>query len=102
MDFAAIPMVVLDSPKFKALQYGDQKFIIDLYIVFGDCEQFIIDLNRPEDCRQAHGSNLARRINRVIAAGFLEVCSLAKASPCHYRRVYRLCYPAIAAYEQAA
>lgn len=102
MDFAAIPMSVLDSPKYKDLHWGDQRLLIDLYILFGDCDTFFIDLDKPQEYRQSRGNGIARRINRIIEAGFLEICGTEKCGSCSYRRIFRLTHPIAHVFQLAA
>jgi hypothetical protein len=47
MSYVSIPLAALESPEFMALSLADQKFLIDLYVAFHDCQRFTIDMNCP-------------------------------------------------------
>ena len=92
MDFAALPLAAFDSPEFKVLPWGAQRFLLDLYIVFHDVERFTIDWNRPEDYRQSPGVALCRRINELLASGLLICEATRKKGMCHKERIFRFKY----------
>lgn len=92
MDFAALPLAAFDSPEFKDLPWGAQRFLLDLYIVFYDVERFTIDANRPEDYRQSPGVAVCRRIAELLKSGLL-ICDEQRNKGGHRQRIFRFRYP---------
>lgn len=88
MTSVSIPLAVLDAPEFNGLQWGDQKFLIALYIVNSDVERFTIDLSRPEMYRQSAGSWLVNRIHRLMKAGLLIKTGQQRTSKYGHVRVF--------------
>lgn len=93
MNYVPIPLAALESPGFLGMTLADQKFLIDLYVVFADCERFTIDMNSQEQYRQPSGATLQRKIRALLAAGLIQVVgSIGRAD--HKRRVFAFTYPA--------
>lgn len=88
MTSVSIPLAVLDAPEFNGLQWGDQKFLIALYIVNSDVERFTIDISKPEMYRQSAGVWLVNRIHRLIKAGLLVIAGRQRTSKYGHTRVF--------------
>lgn len=91
-EIVALPLPLLDSPEYRALKWGTQRFLIDLYIVFNDVERFTIDTPHPEQYRQSEGCWLPRRITELLNAGLLLQDGTMRKGPCHAQRVFRFKY----------
>lgn len=92
MESIALPVALIDSPEFNALQWGDQKFIFALYAVFNDTQRFTIDINTPEQYRQSRGVYLVNRIHRLVKSGLLIITGKQKASKYGHVRVFEFKY----------
>jgi hypothetical protein len=107
MDSIVIPLAALDSPKYKSLSWGDQRVLIDLYIMFWDCDCFTVDLFRPQDYRQSPGVGMGKRIQALLASGLLVMVGKQIIDPNkpigerNYRRVFAFKYPAVKPQEAA-
>ncbi len=95
MEYAAIPLAVLNSEKFLSLSMQQRMFLIDLYAIFLDCETFTIYMKRPQDYRQKPFSGMSKKIASLINSGFLKVVGSQVVDECHTRRVFSFCYPPI-------
>jgi hypothetical protein len=73
MSYLGIPLEVLESPAYLALSDANQRFLLDLYVTFADCECFTICMDKPEQYRQPKGATLQRKVTALINAGFLRV-----------------------------
>lgn len=95
MDTIIIPVALIDSPEFNAIQWGDQKFLWSLYAVFNEAERFTIELTAPEAYRQSKGVTMQNRISRLIKSGLLQVVDRQKSGKYHFRRVFSFKYKAV-------
>ena len=101
MTYISIPLEVLESPAYLALTEANQKFLIDLYVIFADCERFTIDMRKQAEYRQPEKANLAVKINTLLDAGFLKVVDRIGPHPMNSRRVFSFAHPAREALEAA-
>ena len=101
MAYISIPLEVLESPAYLALTEANQKFLIDLYVIFGDCSRFTIDMRKQADYRQPEKANLAVKIRTLLDAGFLKVAERIGPHPLNSRRIFSFVYPAREALEAA-
>lgn len=102
MDFIAIPADALNSKEYESLTLSDKNFLVELYRLYGDCERFLIDTDKPEQYRQPKGSRLVRKVNKLLSSGLLRAVDLHKNGNNHYQRIFVFRYPAIEAFESAA
>lgn len=99
MNFVSIPLAVLDAPQYMAMTPAEQKFLIDLYVLFHDCETFTVDMNEPAKYRQPVGATLNRKIRTLLTSGLIEVVSRRKST---LQRVFVFKYPARETFLEAA
>lgn len=96
MTYIPIPLDVLDAPGYAALTHAEQRFLLDLYVLFHDCERFTIDMYKPQQYRQSKGVFLGRKVRALINAGLLQIVGMI-GRPDHRRRVFAFTYPAFEA-----
>jgi hypothetical protein len=101
MSYLALPLAALESPDYLALSLSDQKFLIDLYISFHDCERFTVEMDHPELYRQPAGATLQRKVAKLLAAGLIRVVDTTGRGN-QIRRVFCFAYPALDAIAEAA
>lgn len=92
MSHLALPLEMFDMPTYRRLRNATQRFLIDLYVVFFDCERFTIDITTPQLYRQTPGAMISTRINELVDAGIL-IAEREKLPGKHARRVYQFAYP---------
>lgn len=92
MSYVTLPLAALDSDAYAGLTSGDQKFLIDLYVIFSDCERFTVDIYKQTMYRQPAGANLERKLRRLIDAGLLEIVGTSGHGG-QMRRVFSFTYP---------
>lgn len=102
MDIIAIPAEVMNSKEYEQLTLADKYFLIELYRIFGDCERFTIDAEKPLEYRQPPKVNLCKKIGKLLASGLLKAIDLQKNGNNHYQRVYAFKYQVVEIFEQAA
>jgi hypothetical protein len=93
MGYVCIPLHVLESPEFIAMQLCDQKFLIDLYTLFHDCETFTIDLTKPTEYRQSKSANMSPKVLRLLKYGFIVISGEMKKTGKKNVRVFSFKYP---------
>lgn len=100
MTYIPLPRALLDSREYTRIQPGARKLLIDLYVLFGDQETFIVNVKRPEQYRQTAHSDLCGQLRRLIDSGLLEVANAVPAQTWNRRRVFRFKHSAISAYAE--
>lgn len=93
MAYVSIPLSVLESQEYLSMTPAGQKFLIDLYALFHDCETFTIDMEKPTYYRQPAGSFLNKKVSNLLDSGLIEVVGSVKRK-FTYQRVFAFTHPA--------
>lgn len=88
MGIIALPDQLFSDPEYKNLRNGHRLFLLDLYVMFNDCERFTIDMSRPTDYKQPYSPTLCRRINALLKSGLLEIAGKQQTGPGRYLRIF--------------
>jgi hypothetical protein len=97
-DFVAIPLQVLNAPEYAQLQWGDKQLLIDLYVLFSDCESFTVDLDKPLNYRQPPCAAMNVRLVRLLRSGLLLVSGKMQKKRGRVQRVFGFKHAASGAY----
>lgn len=99
MSYVAIPTEVFDSPEYLALKTNNREFLIRLYALFGDCDQFTVNYKTPAEYGDADSSTIRGKLAALVRAGLVLVASSIEREGCGRRqRVLQFKYSAVAAY----
>lgn len=101
MEYVTIPIEALESPDYLGLSPFEQKFLIDLYVIFRDAQCWTVDMTRPQDYRQSPGASLNRKVTSLLNAGLIQVVGTT-GKPGNARRVFSFTHPAREALAEAA
>lgn len=102
MDIVAIPACVFESSEYRRLTLANKHLLIELYAMFGDCERFTIDLDRPVQYNQPQKAHMGRKVMALVNSGLLQTVDLAKNGNNHYQRVFSFKYLVTEVFEKAA
>lgn len=92
IDVVIIPSALFADGVFNDLPTSDKMFLVDLYVRYGDCDIFTIDLSNPSCYGQTFTNVMCRRVKKLVDSGLLVVAGKVQNTTLRLVRLFEFKY----------